>query len=141
MLCLWLICGETQMEGKMTRQIRIRAGQLIMEAELNESPTALAIYEALPLSVPASTWGDEIYFSIPVKQKLDNTAAETVQVGDLGYWPSGHAFCIFFGRTPVSRGDEIRPASAVNIIGKVVGDARAFKAVKDGDLIELDVIG
>jgi uncharacterized protein len=125
----------------MPRQIRIRAGQIIMEAELNESPTALAIYTALPLSVRANTWGDEIYFSIPVRQKLDSTAAETVQVGDLGYWPSGQAFCIFFGPTPVSRGDEIRPASAVNIIGKVVGDARAFKAVKDGDLIELDVIG
>ena len=129
------------MEGKMARQIRIRAGQLIMEAELNESPTALAIYEALPLSIPASTWGDEIYFSIPVKQKLDNTAAEIVQVGDLGFWPTGQAFCIFFGRTPVSRGDEIRPASAVNIIGKVIGDARTFKTVNDGDLIELDVIG
>lgn len=125
----------------MARQIRIRAGQLIMEAELNESPTALAIYEALPLSIPASTWGDEIYFSIPVKQKLDNTAAEIVQVGDLGFWPTGQAFCIFFGRTPVSRGDEIRPASAVNIIGKVIGDARTFKTVNDGDLIELDVIG
>ena len=125
----------------MPHQIRIRAGQLTMEAELNESPTSLALYAAMPLSARANTWGDEVYFSIPVKQKLDNTAAETVQVGDLGYWPSGQAFCIFFGPTPVSRGDEIRPASAVNIIGKVTGDARAFKAVKDGDLIELDVIG
>jgi len=125
----------------MARKIRIRSGQVEMEAELIESPTALAVYEALPLSVPANTWGDEIYFSIPVRQKLDSTAVELVQMGDLGYWPSGQAFCIFFGPTPVSRAGEIRPASAVNIIGRVVGDARAFKAVKDDDLIELDVVG
>jgi len=125
----------------MASRIRIRAGHIVLEAELNESPTARAVYEALPLSIPANTWGDEIYFSIPVKQKLDNTAAEVVQVGDLGYWPSGQAFCIFFGPTPVSRGKEIRPASAVNVIGRVAGDARAFKAVKDGALIELEVIG
>ena len=125
----------------MAHKIRIRSGQLVMEAELNESPTALAVYEALPLSVRANTWGDEIYFSIPVRQKLDGTAAELVQIGDLGYWPSGQAFCIFFGPTPVSRSGEIRPASAVNIIGRVIGDARTFKAVNDDDLIELDVIG
>jgi uncharacterized protein len=125
----------------MARQIRIRAGSIVMEAELNESPTAMAIYEALPLSVSGNTWGDEIYFSIPVKQKLDSTAAETVQVGDLGYWPSGQAFCIFFGPTPVSRDDEIRPASAVNIVGRVIGDARVFKAVRDNTLIELEVAG
>jgi uncharacterized protein len=125
----------------MVRKIRIRAGDVVIEAELNESPTAMAIYEALPLSVSANTWGDEIYFSIPVKQKLDGTAAELVRIGDLGYWPSGQAFCIFFGPTPLSRGDEIRPASAVNIIGKVIGDARAFKAVRDNALIELEVVG
>ena len=107
---------------------------------MNESPTALAVYDALPLSISANTWGDEIYFSIPVRQQLDNTSAEVVQVGDLGYWPSGHAFCIFFGPTPVSRGNEIRPASAVNILGRVVGDARVFKEVKDGELIELEVV-
>jgi hypothetical protein len=124
----------------MTRRIRIRAGKIVLEAELNESPTALAVYDALPLSISANTWGDEIYFSIPVRQQLDNTSAEVVQVGDLGYWPSGHAFCIFFGPTPVSRGNEIRPASAVNILGRVVGDARVFKEVKDGELIELEVV-
>ncbi len=109
-----------------------------MPAELNDSPAAVALYESLPLSVPANTWGDEIYFPVPVACHPDETAAELVQVGDLGYWPPGRAFCIFFGPTPMSRGDEIRPASAVNVIGRVTGDACRFKTVSDGQLIELD---
>ncbi len=123
----------------MGRKIFIRSGAIEMSAELNDSPTASALFTALPLTAKANTWGDEIYFQVPVSQKLDSTAAEVVQAGELGYWPSGRAFCIFFGPTPVSRGEEIRPASAVNVIGMVIGDARAFKAVQDGDLIELDV--
>jgi hypothetical protein len=123
----------------MGRKIFIRSGAIEMSAELNDSPTASALFTALPLTAKANTWGDEIYFQVPVNQKLDSTAAEVVQAGELGYWPSGRAFCIFFGPTPVSRGEEIRPASAVNVIGIVIGDARAFKAVQDGDLIELDV--
>ena len=123
----------------MGRRILIRSGTMEMSAELNDSDTASAIFSALPLSARANTWGDEIYFTIPVDRRLDTTAAELVQVGDLGYRPSGRAFCIFFGPTPVSRGDEIRPASAVNLVGKLIGDARAFGAVGDGDLIELDV--
>lgn len=122
-------------------RIQIRSGAIAMQAELNDSPTARAMLDILPFSMKANTWGDEIYFSIPVYQKLDDSAAELVQPGDLGYWPSGHAFCIFFGPTPASRSEEeIRPASAVNIIGKVLGDARAFKAVRDGDLMELEVV-
>jgi hypothetical protein len=123
----------------MTQKILIRSGEITMGAELNDSATALALFAALPLSARASTWGDEIYFKVPIDQKLDAAAADLVEVGDLGYWPSGAAFCIFFGPTPISRKNEIRPASAVNLIGKVTGDARAFKAVRDGDLIELDV--
>ena len=121
-------------------RMRIRSGRIEMVADLNDSRTAQAISEALPLSARANTWGDEIYFPIPVEQKLDQTAVELVEVGDLGYWPTGRAFCIFFGPTPLSRGDEIRPASAVNIVGKVLGDPRAFKAVRDGDLMELEVV-
>lgn len=122
----------------MTARIRIHAGPISMIAELNDSPTAGAVHAVLPLEASAQTWGDEIYFRIPVEQKLDDTAAEVVTVGDLGYWPTGRAFCIFFGPTPASRGDEIRPASAVNLVGKVVGDAKAFKAVQDGDLVRLE---
>jgi uncharacterized protein len=123
----------------MGEKILIRSGGIEMGAELNDSPTALALFSVLPLSAEANTWGDEIYFQVPVDQQLDSTAAELVQVGDLGYWPSGRAFCIFFGPTPISREGEIRPASAVNLIGKVIGDARAFRAVHDGDLMQLDV--
>ena len=122
----------------MPRRIRINAGTVALDAELNDSPTALAIHRALPLEAAAQTWGEEIYFRIPVEGKLDDTAAELVAVGDLGYWPTGRAFCIFFGPTPASRGEEIRPASAVNLVGKVLGDAKAFRAVQDGDLVRLE---
>jgi hypothetical protein len=122
----------------MARRIRIHAGAVSLVAELNDSPTGIAIHAALPLEAAAQTWGDEIYFRIPVQQRLDDTAVELVAAGDLGYWPTGRAFCIFFGPTPASRGDEIRPASAVNLVGKVLGDAKVFKAVRDGDLVRLE---
>ena len=109
--------------------IRIRIGELTMEAELHDTPTAQEIARALPLSASFNTWGDEIYFSIPVTSELDDNAREVVELGDLGYWPPGKAFCIFFGQTPMSRPGEIRPASAVNIVGKVKGDATQFKQV------------
>jgi hypothetical protein len=123
----------------MGKRIRIRAGALSLQAELSDTPTARAILSALPLHAEASTWGDEIYFAVPVRETLDETAAEVVEVGDLGYWPQGRAFCIFFGPTPVSKGNEIRPASAVNRVGKVLGDARVLKGVKDGDTVELSL--
>jgi len=91
----------------------------------------------LPLSVPADTWGDEIYFGIPVKAKLESPR-ETVERGDLGYWPPGSAFCIFFGPTPASRGDEIRPASAVSVFGRVAGDASVFKKVRAGTAVRVE---
>lgn len=109
--------------------IRITIGPLSMEADLNDSPTARKIADALPLQATFNTWGDEIYFPIPVEAWLDESAREVVQLGDLGYWPPGRAFCIFFGQTPMSRPGEIRPASAVNIVGKILGDASQFKAV------------
>jgi hypothetical protein len=98
-----------------------------MEAELNDSPTARNIAEALPIQARFSTWGEEIYFAIPVTADLDDSARDVVEIGDLGFWPPGKAFCIFFGPTPMSKPGEIRPASAVNIIGQVKGDARQFK--------------
>ena len=112
-------------------KIRINVGDLSMEAELNDTPTARKVAESLPIRTSFNTWGDEIYFAIPVEADLDESAQEVVEVGDLGYWPSGKAFCIFFGQTPMSNPEEIRPASAVNIIGKVIGDATAFKGVMD----------
>jgi len=121
---------------RMERKILIETGGVSAEAALNETKTAGMIWDALPVEARANTWGDEVYFDVPVSTGLEN-AAEVVEVGDLGYWPQGPAFCIFFGPTPASRGDEIRPASAVNLIGKVIGDATAFKAVADGETVKL----
>lgn len=108
-----------------------------VEATLNDSETAKAIHGALPLESKANTWGDEIYFSVPVVLDSERPR-EVVELGDLGYWPPGHAFCIFFGRTPASRGDEIRPASPVNVFGRVLGDPKVFKKVRSGDRVRLE---
>ena len=119
------------------RRIRITAGSIAADAALNDSVTAAAVWEALPLSVPGETWGDEIYFSIPVKATPESPR-ETVEMGDLGYWPPGSAFCIFFGPTPASRGSEIRPASPVNILGRVLGDSTVFKKVRSGTTVRVE---
>jgi uncharacterized protein len=111
------------------KKIAIRVGSVTMAAELNDTPTARKIAAALPIRTSFSTWGDEIYFAIPVDAKLDDSAQDVVNIGDLGFWPPGNALCIFFGQTPASQPGEIRPASAVNILGKVVGDATQFKQV------------
>jgi hypothetical protein len=116
----------------------IRAGVFEAEAELNESATAEAVWQALPLEGSANTWGEEIYFRIPVVHKLESHARELVQMGDLGYWPSGQAFCLFFGATPVSGPGEIRAASAVNIIGRLSGDPKRFLSVAPGTRIRLE---
>lgn len=125
-------------EQKMGGKIRILVGDLKVEAELNDSKTAQLIWEALPIEARGNTWGEEIYFGIPVKTGLEQGAREVVSSGELGYWPTGHAFCIFFGPTPASRGDEIRAASAVNVIGKVVGNPKVFQRVKDGEKVVLE---
>jgi hypothetical protein len=113
------------------RRIKIIAGAVEAEALLANSNTARAVWEALPLSAKAETWGDEIYFSIPVSLREEDPK-DVVEMGDLGYWPPGKAFCIFFGPTPSSRGGEIRPASAVNVFGRLVGDPKVFKNVRSG---------
>jgi len=118
----------------MGKRIRIVAGTIEAEAELNDTRTAQAIWEALPIKGRVNLWGDEIYFSIPLSLELE-AGQELVSMGDLGYWPEGNAFCIFFGPTPVSQGNGIRPASAVTIFGKVIGDASVFKKVASGTKI------
>jgi hypothetical protein len=122
----------------MGRGIRISFGDTVVKGELHESPTATLIWEALPLEGEGHRWGDEIYFTIPVMAALDDTAREVVELGDLGYWPRGRAFCIFFGPTPVSQSEEIRPASAVNIVGKITGDPQAFKKATEGVTVRLE---
>ncbi len=120
------------------KPIRIILGDLILDAQLNDSPTAQKIWEALPIETSFSTWGDEIYFSIPVAMELESDAQEVVESGDLGYWPSGNAFCIFFGPTPMSSKGEIRPASAVNMIGRIADDAAQLKERMSEKLIRVE---
>ena len=121
-------------------KIKIIIGELTVAAELNDSPTALKIAEALPIETSFSTWGDEIYFAIPVDAPLEGTAREEVEMGNLGYWPTGKAFCIFFGETPVSPPGKIVPASAVNIIGQVLEDAGQFKGVMQESKVRLEPV-
>jgi hypothetical protein len=123
----------------MNQRIRITAGDVSMEAELEDNGVARAIRDALPIEQNGFTWGDEIYFSIPVQAEAEN-ARELVQLGDLGYWPPGNAFCIFFGPTPASRGDEIRPASAVEVVGHLLGEPAAFKRVQSGTVVKIERI-
>jgi hypothetical protein len=119
------------------RKIKITAGKITATAELDNGHTAGAIWNALPIEARGNTWGDEIYFSIPVTCKPE-APREVVEMGDLGYWPPGSAFCIFFGPTPASHGDEIRPASPVNVFGRVEGDPRVFKAVRTGTTVRIE---
>ena len=128
----------TPREKASERRIMIRAGQVSAAAALHPTLTAEAIWNALPIEGRANTWGDEIYFSIPVKADLERDAKEVVESGDLGYWPPGSAFCIFFGPTPASRGNEIRPASAVNVVGQVQGDPKVFKQVSSGTKVVIE---
>ncbi|MEJ2725640.1 MAG: cyclophilin-like fold protein [Deltaproteobacteria bacterium] len=121
-------------------KITISIGELTMDAELNETPTAREIASVLPIKTSFNTWGEEIYFAIPVEADLDESAKEVVAVGDLGYWPTGKAFCIFFGQTPMSTPGKIVPASAVNIIGRVIGDATRFKKVMHERKVVVDLL-
>ena len=118
------------------RAIVIAAGKVSAEAQLNESKTASAIWDALPIDATGETWGDEIYFDIGLAVGPESPR-DVVEVGDLGYWPPGHAFCVFFGPTPLSRGAEIRPASPVNLVGRIVGEPRVFKRVSAGTRVTL----
>ena len=118
-------------------KIMIEVEGLSVAAELNDTPTAQKIAQMLPIEGSANVWGEEIYFDIPLRAELEPDAREEVDVGDLGYWPEGPAFCIFFGPTPVSRGDKPRAYSPVNIFGKVVGDAKQFTSVASGAAIRI----
>jgi len=121
----------------MDRTIRIKAGTIEVTAELNTTKTAEAIWQALPITGSVNRWGDEIYFSIPVSLEPED-AQELVSLGDLGYWPPGTAFCLFFGSTPMSKGQEIRPASPVNVFGKIIGDTNVLRQVASGTEITVE---
>ena len=123
----------------MTKKIRIKAGDVEQMAELSDTKTAGLIWDALPIESHANTWGEEIYFSITVSADSENPK-ELVEIGDLGYWPPGSAFCIFFGPTPMSIGDEIRPASAVNVVGRLDGDPKEFHRVPGGAEVKIEKV-
>jgi len=121
----------------MGKKIGIKTEKVTMEAELFETKTANAIWDSLPIEAKVNTWGEEIYFAIPVKMGPEK-AVDVVKEGDLGYWPEGNGFCIFFGKTPVSTKDDIKPASPVNLIGKLLGNPKDWKKVKDGEKITIE---
>ena len=121
-------------------KIRITAGSVEAEAELLDNQTARRIHDALPIEASANTWGDEIYFTIPVECDREEDARAEVEVGDLGYWLAGSGFCIFFGRTPMSSGDKPVAASEVNVFGKVVGDPTVLKSVLSGDKVLVEKV-
>ena len=114
------------------RKITVTAGSVLVAATINDSSTADALWDALPLEASANTWGDEIYFRFTVQADEEDGASDVVDMGALAYWPPGQALCLFFGLTPASRGDEIRAASTVNVIGSIEGDATVLKQVQSG---------
>ncbi len=122
----------------MPRMLKIVAGGVELKAELNDSPTAQEIAAILPTEGRVQRWGEEIYFAIPVQADLEPDAREEVEIGEMGYWPTGNAFCLFFGPTPASRGDKPRAASAVNILGRFEGDLAALSDVANGETVTIE---
>ena len=121
-------------------KIQIEVNESSFVAELYDTPTAEKILDNLPLDGYVNVWGEEIYFTIPVGIAEEPDAHEIVEVGELGYWPVGAAFCIFFGPTPISIGTNPRAYSPVNVFGKIKGDLEALKDVKQDDKIYIKPI-
>ncbi|MFH1220585.1 MAG: cyclophilin-like fold protein [Candidatus Eisenbacteria bacterium] len=119
------------------KPIVITIGEKAFEAELNDSATARLVGEALPFEARGLTWGDEIYFRIPVAAEPEDPKA-IVAVGDIGYWPPGSAFCIFYGKTPASGNDDIIPASPVNVIGRITSDVSILKGIRDPGTVRVE---
>lgn len=112
------------------KEILINIGNLRLKAKLFDTACAKAIADKLPIEAAPNEWGDEFYFEIPVQFSLDETSTTEVKIGDIGYWPPGRAMAIFFGPTPLSEGDEPVPASEVNIVGRIIDDAKMLKNAK-----------
>ena len=125
-------------ETGVSREIKMTAGELEVRARLNETNTATRLWEIPPISARVNLWGEEIYFSIPLDTGLEDEQ-EIVALGDIAYWPPGKAMCIFFGRTPVSKGEEIRPLSPVNVIGRIEGEPKLLVKVKQGEKITIEM--
>jgi hypothetical protein len=123
------------------RKIRMTLGPVVLEAELLDTPTAEAIWNALPFDSTASTWGEEVYFSTSVSVKRERDARDVVQPGELAFWVEGDSIAIGFGRTPISQGKEIRLAARTNIWGRALGEVKQLKAVKQGAPIRVERAG
>jgi len=121
-----------------TRQIRMTIGSVVLEAELLDTPTADSILAAVPFEARAQTWGEEVYFSTPVQVARETDARDVVQLGELAFWVEGDSIAIGFGRTPISRGDEIRLAARTNIWGRALSDVKSLRTVKPGDPIRVE---
>lgn len=121
----------------MDRKINIRFDSIVVTAILNTSNTSNLIWKNLPISSSTNTWGDEIYFTIPVSDK-EIDSQEIVDLGDVGFWPPGNAFCLFFGQTPLSSEGNIKPASPVNVIGKLEGDINILKSIPSGEKVVVE---
>jgi hypothetical protein len=124
----------------MPTQVRITIGNVTVRAEIFDTACAKAIVARLPIKAKPNEWGDEYYFEIPVKASLDETGTTKVKVGDIGYWPPGRAMAIFFGRTPMSTGSDPAPASAVNLVGKIIDDATLLKKAKGAAEIIIETL-
>jgi hypothetical protein len=124
----------------MPTQVRIIVGNVRLRAEFFDTACAKSIVERLPIKARPDEWGDEYYFEISVTASLDETATTKVKVGDIGYWPPGRAMAIFFGRTPMSTGSDPVPASAVNLVGKIIDDATLLKKAKGAAEIIIETL-
>jgi len=123
----------------MADTIMIKVGAVAVQAQLNGTSTARALVEILPVKAKVNTWGDEIYFDVPLSMEIED-GKEVVEMGDVAYWPDGPSLCLFFGRTPASRGHEIRAASPVTVMGRIVGDPKVLKSVRSGSVITVEKV-